>query len=57
MFDFRSDSLPPLRGSVNPGSEDKACIMMFNLGGASQPDLWDMKPDAPARSAQFLISS
>jgi len=44
-------------GNVNPGSEDKAYIMMFNLGGASQPDLWDMKPDAPARSAQFLISS
>lgn len=25
----------------------KSCIMIFNLGGPSHIDLWDMKPDAP----------
>ncbi|MEM7698535.1 MAG: DUF1501 domain-containing protein [Verrucomicrobiota bacterium] len=29
------------------GDEDKSCIMIFNLGGPSHLDLWDMKPDAP----------
>ncbi len=27
---------------------DRACIMIFNLGAPSQLDTWDMKPDAPA---------
>jgi hypothetical protein len=35
-------------GEVRPGCEDNACILIFNLGGPSQLDLWDMKPDAPA---------
>lgn len=35
-------------GSVQPGHDDKACIMIFNLGGPSHVDLWDMKPDAPS---------
>lgn len=34
-------------GAVKPGHDNKACIMIFNLGGPSQLDLWDMKPDAP----------
>ncbi|MEM7385701.1 MAG: DUF1501 domain-containing protein [Verrucomicrobiota bacterium] len=34
-------------GKVKKGSEDKACILIFNLGGPSQLDLWDMKPEAP----------
>src|SRR4051812_12491748 len=29
------------------GSDEKACIMIFNLGAPSQLDTWDMKPDAP----------
>lgn len=33
---------------VRPGNDEKACIMIFNLGGPSQLDLWDMKPDAPS---------
>ncbi|MCC6883510.1 MAG: DUF1501 domain-containing protein [Verrucomicrobiales bacterium] len=35
-------------GAVKPGNDEKACIMIFNLGGPSQLDLWDMKPDAPS---------
>ncbi len=34
-------------GAVKPGNDDRACIMIFNLGGPSHIDLWDMKPDAP----------
>ena len=46
-------SLPQLlaakeRNAVRPGHEDKACIMIFNLGAPSHVDLWDMKPDAPS---------
>jgi hypothetical protein len=35
-------------GAVKPGHDDRACIMIFNLGAPSNMDLWDMKPDAPA---------
>jgi len=35
-------------GGVRPGHENRSCIMIFNLGGPSHVDLWDMKPDAPA---------
>jgi len=35
-------------GQVRPGCENRSCIMIFNLGGPSHVDLWDMKPDAPA---------
>ncbi|MDF1787942.1 MAG: DUF1501 domain-containing protein [Verrucomicrobiales bacterium] len=34
-------------GAVTPGNDEKACIMIFNLGGPSHIDLWDMKPEAP----------
>ena len=34
-------------GRVNPDKNDRACIMIFNLGAPSQLDTWDMKPDAP----------
>ena len=34
-------------GKVRPGCEERSCIMIFNLGGPSHIDLWDMKPDAP----------
>src|SRR5207247_9503244 len=27
---------------------EKSCIFIFQTGGASQLDTWDMKPDAPA---------
>ena len=35
-------------GKVRPGHENRSCIMIFNLGGPSQVDLWDMKPEAAA---------
>ena len=34
-------------GAVEPG-KDVNCIMLFLVGGPSQLDTWDMKPDAPA---------
>ena len=34
-------------GAVKPGNDERACIMIFNLGGPSHIDLWDMKPNAP----------
>ena len=45
-------SLPNLmalraQGAVDPAKDDRACIMIFNLGAPSQLDTWDMKPDAP----------
>lgn len=44
-------SLPQLlaakqAGKVKEGNDEKSCIMIFNLGGPSHIDLWDMKPDA-----------
>jgi hypothetical protein len=30
------------------GDDTKSCILIFNLGGPSHLDLWDMKPDAPS---------
>ncbi|MEM7013933.1 MAG: DUF1501 domain-containing protein, partial [Verrucomicrobiota bacterium] len=35
-------------GQIKPGNDEKSCIMIFNLGGPSHLDLWDMKPDAPS---------
>lgn len=35
-------------GLVKPGGDNRSCILIFNLGGPSQLDLWDMKPDAPS---------
>src|ERR1051326_2167657 len=34
-------------GAVAQGNDEKACILIFNLGAPSQLDTWDMKPDAP----------
>ncbi len=34
-------------GAVAKGNDEKAAIMIFNLGAPSQMDTWDMKPDAP----------
>ncbi len=35
-------------GAVDGSKDDRACIMIFNLGAPSQLDTFDMKPDAPA---------
>jgi hypothetical protein len=35
-------------GAVAKGKDNRACIMIFNLGAPSQLDTFDMKPDAPA---------
>lgn len=45
-------SLPELlaaqeRGLIKDPDDDRACIMIFNLGGPSQMDTFDMKPNAP----------
>ena len=34
--------------ALRPGHDERACIMIFNLGAPSQLDTFDMKPDAPA---------
>lgn len=34
-------------GVLKPDQDEKACIMIFNLGAPSQLDTFDMKPDAP----------
>src|SRR5262249_50805742 len=34
------------RGAVG-GDRDVSCILLFLVGGPSQLDTWDMKPDAP----------
>jgi hypothetical protein len=35
-------------GATDPAKADKNCIMLFLVGGPSQLDTWDPKPDAPA---------
>ena len=35
-------------GKKDDKHDDRAVIMIFNLGAPSQLDTWDMKPDAPA---------
>lgn len=35
-------------GAVKEKDDDRACIMIFNLGAPSQMDTFDPKPDAPA---------
>ena len=35
-------------GNVSKGKDERAAIMIFNLGAPSQIDTFDMKPDAPA---------
>lgn len=34
-------------GKVDPAKDNRACIMIFNLGAPSQLDTFDMKPEAP----------
>src|SRR5712691_3618740 len=34
-------------GAVSKGNDEKAVILIFNLGAPSQLDTWDMKPNAP----------
>ncbi len=35
------------QGAIDAKKDDRACIMIFNLGAPSQLDTFDMKPDAP----------
>jgi hypothetical protein len=52
LFQARGKSAPTTISSVRKGSNGfgkaKACIVIFNYGGPSHLDLWDLKPDAPA---------
>jgi len=36
------------RRAISKQDDDRACIMIFNLGAPSQLDTFDMKPDAPS---------
>ena len=36
------------QGAIRADADERACIMIFNLGAPSHVDTWDMKPDAPA---------
>jgi hypothetical protein len=36
------------QGAVSKKDDDRACIMIFNLGAPSQLDTFDMKPNAPS---------
>ena len=36
------------RGALSKGNDEKAVILIFNLGAPSQLDTWDMKPNAPS---------
>ena len=55
------------QGAVAKGNDEKAVILIFNLGAPSQLDTWDMKPNAPSeirgpfkpistKSGEFQIS-
>ena len=44
---FRARASEP-RASSGTFGKAKACIVVFNYGGPSHLDLWDLKPDAPA---------
>ncbi len=35
-------------GRARPAGKARACILVFNYGGPSHLDIWDLKPDAPA---------
>lgn len=35
------------KGQVDPNSDRRSCILIFNLGAPSQLDTFDMKPEAP----------
>src|SRR5262249_18048679 len=41
----RADALRPSAGTLGKA---KSCILIFNYGGPSHLDIWDLKPDAPA---------
>src|SRR5438105_4736538 len=34
-------------GRKRPGGKARACILIFNYGGPSHLDTWDLKPGAP----------
>ena len=42
------------RGAVSP-EKDINCIFLFLVGGPSQIDTWDLKPDAP-KEGDYLVS-
>jgi hypothetical protein len=54
-------------GAIDKKKDDRACIMIFNLGAPSHVDTFDMKPEAPAeirgpfqpistKSSEFQVS-
>src|SRR5207248_7617313 len=47
LFRARASAAPAATRTGTFGRA-KACIVVFNYGGPSHLDLWDLKPDAPA---------
>ncbi len=43
-----SQTKPPPKPSATNFGKAKSCILVFNYGGPSHLDIWDLKPDAPA---------
>jgi Protein of unknown function (DUF1501) len=44
----RAAAMPPANGGPRGRfGQAKACILIFNYGGPSHLDIWDLKPDAP----------
>ena len=44
-------------GAVSKGNDEKAAIMIFNLGAPSQLDTWDMKPLAPVDDRPVTVTT
>ncbi len=48
LADWQATQARANLAAIAKDADDRACIMIFNLGAPSQLDLFDMKPDAPA---------
>jgi hypothetical protein len=47
MAQFLNSGIAVADSASRRSASAKSCISIFLCGGPSQPDLWDMKPDAP----------
>ena len=47
MADLAAMEARAAEAGKKPGKDDRACIMIFNLGAPSQLDTFDPKPEAP----------
>src|SRR4051794_29527367 len=44
---LRAEAVKPAAPSAR--GRAKSCIILWLAGGPAQPDMWDLKPDAPAQ--------